>query len=244
MENIINLDLVKQNSLNFDNKIDFELNKSKDAFSDVVREVIDKGADYAIKAMPINDSLKDILIDVKKAFKTKDFKNIVKTAIGSSLREGMEILNIPRNVISDVNKIKDIAFKGGLSGALSAGIDIVTKKYLKNNIFAPTINRFLNSIKDFVFSKTFKEKLDRGISNIFDRISKYKDVCKQWYQAYDKFNIDEMNIIAKKLKYTANKVSSNMDCLTENNIIQNMTSLINTKKEKLSKIQLQICNNL
>lgn len=225
-------------------KLDIELTKTKDSFSNIVKDVIESGADYAIKAMPINDNVKDVLLDVRKAFHTKDFKYIVKTAVSSSLREGLEILNAPKNVIRDITKVKDIAFKGGLSSALSAGIDIVTNKYMKNNIFAPIINRFLNSLKDFVFSNSFKDKIDRGISNVFDRINKYKESCKQWYEAYEKFDIDKMNEIAKRLKYNLKRTNIDQECVNENNVIQNMTTLINAKKEKLSQIQLQICNNL
>lgn len=238
MERVTQLELLNTRNLNL------EIDKTKEGFANVVKDVIESGADYAIKAMPVNDGVKDVLLDVRRALHTKDFKYIVKTAVSSSVREGLELLNLPRNVIRDINKLKDIAFEGGLSKSLSAGIDIVTNKYLKNNIFAPIINRFTKSIKEFVFSKSFRDKIDKGISNIFDRITKYKNTCKEWYVAYDKFDINEMNDIAKKLRSNIKRTNIDQECVNENNVIQNMTSLINAKKEKLSQIQLQICNNL
>lgn len=238
MNSVMELELLNSKSL------DLEIDKIKDVFSNVVKDIIENASDYAIKAMPVNDNVKDVLIDVRKAFHTKDFKYIVKTAVNSSIREGLEILNIPKNVLRDITKVKDIAFKGGLSGALSAGIDILTNKYMKNNIFSPIINRFLKSIKEFLFSKAFKDKIDKGINNIFERIDKYKSTCKQWYQAYESFDIVKMNEIAKKLKYNLKRTNIDQECVNENNVIQNMTALINAKKEKLSQMQLQICNNL
>lgn len=122
------LELVKNKELEIDKY------KEKQAFDKVVENVIDRGTDYILKAMPIQENIKDILIDVKKSLKSKDFSKIVQTAVTSSLREGLEIIGAPINIIKDLNKIKNIAFKGGLKQALCAGIDIVTNKYLKGNI--------------------------------------------------------------------------------------------------------------
>ncbi|MEG0872544.1 MAG: hypothetical protein RSE00_01590 [Clostridia bacterium] len=230
--------------LDIDKKIDIDLNKNRQAFEKVIVNVIDKGADYVIKAMPLNESIKDILIDVKEAFKTKDFKTIVKTAVNSSIREGLEFLTIPKNVISDITKIKDIALSGGLSKALCAGIDIVTKKYFKNNIFANFIGDFVKKTKDFLFSKSFKDKVDLGIEKVMAKTKEIDGLCDSWYSAYEKFDIMSINKIAQKINRKERLVFDHSSFTKENNAIQNMTKLVNEKKEKLSPIQLQICNSL
>ena len=128
MENFLTL----TNTKNISNDIDITKDKNIlevqniNVFSNILSNLIDKGTNYIIKSLPVNSSTKDILIDVKDAFKTKNFKNIVSTAVKSSIREGLELLSIPKNVIQDINNIKNIATAGGLSCALSAGIDIVT----------------------------------------------------------------------------------------------------------------------
>lgn len=249
MENLINLDrsnnfdsLIK--NIEIDKSLDKDLYKNRENFENIITNVIDKGGDYIIKALPVNESMKDILIDVKAAFKTKDFKEIVKTAVASSIREGLELLKIPKNVISDITKIKDIAFKGGLRQALSAGIDIIIDKYTKNNLFANIIGDFVKQTKNYIFSNAFKEKIDSKINKVLDKTKDYGQLCKNWYDAYEKFDLDSINQIAEKINKKEKGIEFNKDNINENNIIQNMTKLVNVKKEKLSPIQLQICNNL
>lgn len=110
MNNIMDLNL--HNEIKVDKELEIQINKNKNGFQNLVEGIIDKGADYAIKSFPINDHVKDILIDVKNSFKSKDFKEILKTAINSSIREGIEIINMPINVLKDINKVKESAFRG------------------------------------------------------------------------------------------------------------------------------------
>lgn len=227
-----------------ENSVDLEISRSKRAFTNLTQDIVSKGADYVIRAMPLNNHIKNILIDVKKSFETKDFKQVLKTAVSSSIQEGLNILNLPKNVIRDVTTIKDIALKGGLREGICSAIDIVTSKYLKNNVFYNIIKDFINKTKDFVFSRGFKQKIDKGIVNLLNKADKYKEKCNEWFKYYDKLDFDNMNMIAKSLEHQKSKVASDSECIRQNNIIQNMTQFVNAKKDKLSRIQLQICNNL
>ncbi len=237
-----NLDIV--NGLEIDRDLNLQISKNNNEFQNIIGNIIDKGAEYAIKASPVNGHIKDILIDVKNSLKTKDFKEIIKTAVNSSVREGLEILNMPKNVLKDISKIKDIAIKGGITSAINAGIDIFCKNTFKNNIFEPYINTFVKDIKTFISSKTFVEKLDRSFDRIREKVTDFKQLCNQWYQSYEKFEIDSLNSIAKQLNAKQKLVNNSLECIKENNIIQNMTELVNNKNNKLSPMQLQICNNL
>ena len=67
-------------------------------------------------------------------------------------------------------------------------------------------------------------------------------MCNKWYQEYDKFNIENLNTIAKTLSSKIKNVINSKECLIENNLIQNMTKLINSRKEKLSSSQVEFCN--
>lgn len=254
MELMMNIDNVKKleetkNSvkaidLNMQKEMDLNLYSHKSEFEKIINNVIDKGTDYIIKAMPVHQGIKDILIDVKRAFKTKDFKEIVKTAIGSSIREGIEIIGMPINVIKDINKLKDITLKGGIKQALTAGIDIISNKYVKGNLMGDIIKEFFDKVKNFVKSNMFGIKLDQGIKKIESKTNDFIKMCKKWYEAYDSLDVESINDIAKKLNKNEKTVSFNEQCLKDNRIIQNMTSLINAKKDKLSQMQLQICQSL
>ena len=245
MDNIITLDNIKQeNIIQIDKNIDFVENRNKTEFTNVLGKVIENGTNYIIKSLPISDNLKDIAIDIKNAFKTRDFKEVLKTAVNSSIREGLEVLNMPKDILSDITKISKVAFKGGLSQAISAGIDIVSEKYLKNNIFSPVIDKVLGEIKTYIGSVDFKNKLDLNISKLIDKTTKFNELCNEWYNSYEKFDIFSMNNICKTIKKMQSHIVNNKDCITQSNIIENMTKLVNSKHSKLSPIQMKICGSI
>jgi len=234
------LDIVK----NINKNLDIDLAREKQAFDKIIVNVIDKGTDYILKAMPIQENLKDILLDVKKSFKTKDFTKIVQTAVTSSLREGLEIIGTPINIIKDVNKIKEAAFKGGLRQALVAGIDIFTDKYLKGNILGDVIAKFTEETKDFINSKRFAMKIDEDIRKVTLKQEKFKILCSEWYKAYDKMDLVSLNNIAKEITTKQKTSLMNNDIMKATKIILNMTQFVNNKKDKLSLTQLDVCKSL
>lgn len=238
MENVISL------NKDIDEKLSFQEERNRNEYSNTVAKVVDNSIGYIIKALPVNENIKQIALDVKDAFKTGDFKEIVKTAVKSSIKEGLEILNLPKNVISDITKISKIAFSGGLSSALSAGIDIISKKYLKNNIFSSVLFKITNEMKNYVFSKDFKIKIDNNINKLLEKNNKFNALCQKWYESYEKFDLFNMNSLCKSIKNMQKHIVNDKDCKVQSDIIENMTNLINTKNSKLSPIQMQICNNI
>lgn len=238
MENVISL------NKDIDEKLSFQEERNRNEYSNTVAKVVDNSIGYIIKALPVNENIKQIALDIKDAFKTGDFKEIVKTAVKSSIKEGLENLNLPKNVISDITKISKIAFSGGLSSALSAGIDIISKKYLKNNIFSSVLFKITNEMKNYVFSKDFKIKIDNNINKLLEKNNKFNDLCQKWYESYEKFDLFNMNSLCKSIKNMQKHIVNDKDCKVQSDIIENMTNLINTKNSKLSPIQMQICNNI
>ena len=229
--------LLRKNELN--NDMDIQIENVKLEFGNIVRNIVDRGADYVIKAMPINDHIKDILSDVKNSFKTKGFKDLVKTAVNSSIREGLEILSLPKNVISNIDKVKDIAIKGGLTNAICAGIEIVLKKNL--NINTDIVKDFIDKMKGFINNKAFINKIDQGIKKCSSRVDKFEKMCDEWYQAYREFDLDKINQISSKLNNSVKNVKFNKDSVKSNNIIQNLTEFVNNKKDRLTEMQYQAC---
>ena len=63
---------------------------------------------------------------------------------------------------------------------------------LTNNIFGDMAKGFVNTVKSFIDSKEFITKLSETMEKFEQKISKFKETCKAWYQAYDKFDIEEI----------------------------------------------------
>lgn len=237
----------KEKNIDTNSKLDIEkeleVNQRSDlnSFTNVITNVIDKGINYAIKSLPIGDSLKDIALDIKEAIKTNDFKHIVKTAIGSSIREGLEIIGAPINIIKDISKMKDVALTGGLTKSLCAGVEIISNKYLKNNLFVSMSKDFVGIINNFINSKDFIGKIDTSLQKINNKVNSFKEICDTWREAYEKFDLDKINEVAGTLTKKIRGVSNNEECKEENNIIQNITKMVNNTGKRLTSIQLEAC---
>lgn len=246
----MNIDLESHNfikgGVSLKNELDLEKNvdSMKKEAGKVIINVVDNIASYAIKAMPIPDAAKDILMDVKKVFKKKDFKELVPTVIKSSLREGLEIIGAPVTIIKDVGKLGEIIKKGGVVNGLVASVELVANKYMKNNILGEYVGMFFEKVKDGIKSRDFITKFDKQINKTELKKVNFKEICESWYEAYNKMDIENINKIAVQIAKNTILKGADAKIKAENRVIQNMTKLINNKNEKLSKEQLQLCQIL
>lgn len=219
-----------------------ELEGVKNQLGKVLTNSVDKVATYTIKAMPIPDGFKDVLYDVKEAFKTKDFKEIIGTAVSSSVREGLEALGLDKSQIKSIQELKDVAQKGGLMYGIKAGIEIIAKKYLKNNLVGNYVYDFFNRLKDAPLSSTFVEKVQGSINKITEAKEEFLDKCDEFKEAYEAFDVDRISVLAKDIEKSFRNVKQDTECIRKNKTIQNIFTLVNNKKEKLTDAQLKLCN--
>lgn len=225
-------------------KYDAEVEKNKEEVLDMINNVIDKGANYVIKSMPVNTHIKDILLDVKKVIKDKEFSQILKVALTSSINEGLNAIGVSDEDLKEINKVVDTALQGGLTNSINIGLDIVSTAKKYGNIFYNYIEDFFTGLKSFISSVEFKKKLYSSLEKCLDKVDNFKELCNDWYDAYDSFNMEDIKNIAGKLNKMKNKVWFNNNCLTENTIIQNITEFVDRKKQKLTKTQFEIFSNL
>lgn len=220
------------------------IQKNKEEIIGIISKIISKGSNYIIRAMPVNEHIKDILSDVKEALDEGEFKDALKVAVSSSITEGIEIVGIREDELENIDKMIEIAFEGGLAKSINLGIDMVenVKKY--GHLFYNYIEDYFENLKGFVLSKDFKAKVYTGITKCLDKVETFKDMCNEWYDAYDKFNLGDIKDIAGKLKKMKKNVSFDNSCISENTIIQNVTELVARKNKKLTKTQFDICSNL
>lgn len=219
-----------------------DLKDMKESFSKIIGNNFDKMVNYTIKAMPIPDSCKDILKDVKEAFKTKDFKIIVKTAINSSIREGLEILGLDKESLKNLKTVANTAMKGGVLEGIKAGVDIVAKKYLKNSISGNYVYEFFEQVKNIPFTKEFSEKINKAVNKIDKAKDEFLDMCKNFKEAYSSFDLDKMSELSEKIKEKAKEVKNDKQCIREASNIQNMNKLASVRNQKLTDEQLKLCN--
>ena len=213
----------------------------KKDLSNAAEKAIDHASKYIIKAMPVPDAVKDVLLDVKEAIKTKDIKQVVDTVVKSTVREGMELVGISSSSINSIMELKNVASKGGFITSLKNGIEIVAKNYLKNNIVGDYVYDFFDKLKSYIMNKEFGKYLNNVINKLQQKKDKFLEKCEEWYNAYKEMNIDKVNSIATELSSNKYVLSRYTDCSKENNIIQNMTAMVNNKKDILTENQQRLC---
>lgn len=243
MNNILE-ELNNTKSLKIKNDLDLSVSQNLTDFKKIAENVIYSGVEYAIKALDLDAQSISNLNEIKKSFKTTDFKEMLNTAIDCSVKFGLEFAKLKFPVLRTIDGLKNISIKGGVGTLISSAIDILSNKFLKGNLIGDGIKKIFDNIKGFVKSSDFIRKIEQGINKVKDKINKFKELCNNWYEAYEKFDLNNINDIANSLNKFSNRVSNNSECIKENNIIQNMTALINNKMDRLSKTQMEVCANI
>ena len=223
-------------NLNYDSRIE----NLKEDLTKVTENAIGKAAKYVIKAMPVPDAVKDILTDVSEALKTRDFNKIISTVVKSTIREGLESIGLSSSSIKSLMELKDVASKGGFVMAVKNGIEIFANNYLKNNIVGNYVYKFFNNLEVFVQSKDFMKKINIMIKKLDEKKDEFIKKCEEWFKAYNNMNKEEMNKIAEKLNNNTYVLNRYSECVKENNIIKNMTEMINNNKALLSENQQRL----
>lgn len=213
----------------------------KEDFSTAVSRVLDSAAGYIIKSMPVPDAVKDILKDVKDSLKTKDLKNVLSTAVKSSVREGLEIIGFSSTCINDLMDLKVVASKGGLVTAVKNGVEIVANNFLKNNIVGDYVYDFFSKLKSFIMNKGFIDKLETALKNIEKKKESFLKKCEEWYKSYENMDFSKMNSLSEELSENTDVLRRYIGCRRENSIIQNMTAMVNNKKDILTANQERLC---
>lgn len=244
MLDILQLEKYTNRKIGLNNEIELDIMNNKDYLEDIITNLLKRGIEYGVKSLDLNENSEGLINSIKQIVNSKDLKNIVKSSVDVSLSQALENKKGNLNMLKELNQFKDISLKGGLRFLLSAGVEILFNKVTKLNLFKPVIENLVKNVKSFVMSNSFLQKLNNSIKKIINKSIEFKEMCEKWYKAYEDFDIDSINLIAKELELKKDTVLKSTDCLKENNIIQNMTRLINTKKDKLSQLQLQICNDL
>lgn len=244
MENVVELSRVFNRKLNMNNELELNLFNSKEDLNKILTNILKKGIDYSMKSLNISENNEGIIKVIKKIANSKELKDIIDSSVNISISQFLENKKDKSLKTGGLNEVKEATLKGGIRFLLTAGIEILFNKKLKLNLFKPIINSVLKRIKDFIISNSFIQKLNNAVNRVINKADEYLKVCKDWYKAYEEFDLKSMNDLAKQLENKKIKIQNNEVCLKENNIIQNMTRLVNSKKDKLSNLQLQICSDL
>lgn len=208
-------------------------------FSDCVAKTLDNAAGYVIKSMPVTDHIKDVLLDVKNSFKSKELIEILGTGVKSSVREGLEILGLERDNINNIMDLTNVAKSGGLVPVIKNVIEIGCKLFTKNNIVGNYVFKFFDVLSKYVQSGDFIKKLSGVINRLVKRKNKFMENVNGWYKAYVESDSANLKYFSDEIKSSKDIIKKFDDCKSQSQIIANLTNTLGTNK--LSPEQLQLC---
>lgn len=243
MENL-ELKNVVNNNLDLFNNRNIKISNNAFEFQNIVSSAINSGVNYLLKSLDINENTRIQLEGMVSELKRKDFKEIIKDSITSSIKSGLEITNNNEKKLDKLENFKEISIKGGLNTLLTAGVDIVFNKFFKGNIMGSVLKVFSKGVRNFLLSNSFIQKINSGILRFKNKVNKFNNLCNDWYKVYKDFDLDKINDVYKQISNYKSKVNNSYDCIKQANIIENMTKFVNEKREKLSNNQLEICKSI
>ena len=197
MLDVLQLEKYTNKKLEFNNELELSLINNKENFDKIIESILKNAIDYGMKSLEINKDFNGVFKSVKDIEKSKELKDIVKSSVNISLSQALENQKGNINILKNLNNFKEMTLKGGLRFLLTAGVEILFSKVSKLNLFRPIVEKLTQNIKNFIMSNSFIQKLNSGINKILNKTNEYKKMCENWYKAYDEFNIDLINDIAK-----------------------------------------------
>lgn len=242
LEKTINEGIDRNSKIISTNNYDIELGEKE--LTGIIATTIDRGSDYIIKSLPIADAYKDILVDIKEHFKDKGFKDLIKTVVNSSIREGMEIIGIPQKSIKNLTGLEKTCEKGGLNLTLQGIIGVVENDVLKDRIMGDYVYDYFNKMKEYVLSNKFLEKIRSSVNRYDVKSQHFIDKCDKWYNEYEKGNYDLMLDTYDSLRKNYSNVRNNSKCKEEYDIINNLTKLCVEKENLKYPEDINIIKNL
>ena len=222
----------------------YNVDLGKKELVNIVGDVIDRGSNYVIKSLPCPDAYKDILMDVKENFKTKGFKDLLKTVVASTAREGLEILGLTEDEIKNLTGLEKSCEKGGLNLTLSAVIGVVEKDFLDRRIVGDYVNDYFAKLKEYVLSNKFLEKLRTSVNRYDMKSSRFVEKCDEWYKAYNEKDTTKILEITDSLSKNITNVRNNSECKSEYEIINNLTKCYIDKNNILEDTDINIIKNI
>lgn len=208
-------------------------------FKDCVLKAVENAAGYVIKSMPVTDHVKDVLLDVKNSFRSKEITELLNSVVKSSVKEGMEISDVNEASLNGLQDIKNISKTGGLICGIKNVVEIAAKLLTKNKIVGNYVYKFFDVFSKYIQSSDFLKKLGDVITRLLKRKDKFMENVNGWYKAYSQSDMTSLKYFADELKSSKDIIKKFDDCNYQSKIIDKIMNA--SKKEKLSEEQLQLC---
>lgn len=227
MENVLNLELEKNNEI-------ILTKESKNIF-DNVANAFSNAFDKLGDVVKIPDNYKE---KVAEQFKNFDVKEIASAATETALRTGMKSLGMKVSVFDNIKDLGTAIKEGDIKSCISKGIDVA----LSTMKLPSTVKNAIKSGKTLILENAFEDELKKVMEKQKNTISRIDKKCNQLETAIEEKDEKTVNRISKTLKTDLEKVMPIEKTIERGRCVLNKCELFKNKDNKaLTQVEAELC---
>ena len=232
LNNDLENNLTMEYKMNSKNQTDF-LNSS-------LWKVINTGLNTGIRVV-FPDLIENQVIEIKEALINNGFKDGARQAVDSAIDLGKSTIGIFTGNFESISQAQNAIKSGGIIDSISSVLDYAIDKSINNNIITSDIGKLIRKGKNIIIN-SIESNIENNFNNqqnSIEKISKYSDNWKEYYQNKD-FNGMEKEY--KKIEETMKKILPIEKTIKQVREIENIHLLVknNGHNFNLSKEQLEL----
>lgn len=227
MENVLNLELAKNDEIVLTKETKNVFENIADAFSNTVNKIGD--------LIPISDEYKT---KAKEQFQNFDAKKVASAAAETALRTGMKSLGMKVSVFDNIKDLFEAIKKGDLKSSLSEGIDLM----LSASKLPTNVKNAIKSGKTLILENAFEDELKKVMEKQKNTISRINKKCDKLEIALTESDEKTINKISKTLKTDLEKVAPIEKTIERGRSVLNKCELFKNKDNtKLTQAEAELC---
>lgn len=227
MENVLNLELAKNDEIVLTKETKNVFENIADAFSNTVSKIGD--------LIPISDEYKT---KAKEQFQNFDAKKVASAAAETALRTGMKSLGMKVSVFDNIKDLFEAIKKGDLKSSLSEGIDLM----LSASKLPTNVKNAIKSGKTLILENAFEDELKKVMEKQKNTISRINKKCDKLEIALTESDEKTINKISKTLKTDLEKVAPIEKTIERGRSVLNKCELFKNKDNtKLTQAEAELC---
>lgn len=227
MENVLNLELEKNNDIVLTKESKNIFETVGNAFSNTMNKIGD--------IVNVPDEYKE---KVTNQFKNFNAKEVASAAAETALRTGMKSLGMKVSVFDNIKNLYEAIKEGDLKNGLSKGIDLA----LSMVKLPSSVKNAIKSGKTLILENAFEDELKKVMEKQKNTISRIDKKCEQLEKALEESDEKTINRVSKTLKTDLEKVLPIEKTIEKGRSVLNKCELFKNKDNtKLTQAEVELC---
>lgn len=222
--------------------INNDLNKNE-FLNTTMGKMINSTVDLAIRtALP--DLIDDQIINIKDAIIVGGFEEGIKELKNSGNNMKESIKGIVTGEFNNLEQMKLAIKDGGILDFVSLCIDKGMNYLSKNSGIDSSVLKIVTTTKNSIIKQVSKDIEDKYTAQI-ENIEKMDNYSKEWKEAYDSKNIEDMVKNNKKIMNQRKNIANIENIIEKANTIENITNIVSNSNEfNLTEEELELASKI